>query len=196
MERNVISFYRESTFRGWQLFCVLLVTFPPSKDFEPSLRSYLHQATNQSESRVDVMAKYCLRRLGNISRKGPRGKPPSLTEIESAAVSNPSFFCFFFLPQEIDLIWLWLGRSLPPLHFRRIPRCYFQTPRTQLLSPQNTHHPPFPRRWYPCSRRHEIRRHLPYPRWLGLCLGTQTPDWQRILHSRWIRWSYCPRFPA
>ncbi len=79
----------ESTFRGWQLLCVLLVTFPPSKDFEPSLRSYLQQGTSQPESRVDVMAKYCLRRLMNISRKGPRGKPPSLTEIETAAVSCP-----------------------------------------------------------------------------------------------------------
>jgi Rho GTPase-activating protein 39 len=41
----------------------------------------------QQESRVDVMAKYCLRRLAFISKKGPRGKPPSTKEIEIASVS-------------------------------------------------------------------------------------------------------------
>ncbi|KAJ7287766.1 hypothetical protein C8J57DRAFT_1284865 [Mycena rebaudengoi] len=73
----------ESTFKGWQLLCVLLITFPPSKNFE-----------SQQEGRVDVMAKYCLRRLAYISRKGPRGKPPTLAEIETAsdAAFHPSTF--------------------------------------------------------------------------------------------------------
>ena len=35
---------------------------------------------------MDVMAKYCLRRLAYVSRKGPRGKPPTLPEIEAASV--------------------------------------------------------------------------------------------------------------
>lgn len=78
--------HRESVFKGWQLLCVLLVTFPPSKDFETYLHSYLQQATAQHEGRVDVMAKYCLRRLAYISRKGPRGKPPTTAEIETASV--------------------------------------------------------------------------------------------------------------
>ncbi|KAH9945657.1 hypothetical protein B0H21DRAFT_744108 [Amylocystis lapponica] len=84
----------ESTFKGWQLLCVLLVTFPPSKNFETSLRSYMQQATSQQEGRVDVMAKYCLRRLAYISKKGPRGKPPSIAEIETAsdAAFHPSIF--------------------------------------------------------------------------------------------------------
>ncbi|KAI9068405.1 hypothetical protein FKP32DRAFT_1561869 [Trametes sanguinea] len=85
---------KESTFKGWQLLCVLLVTFPPSKDFETSLRSYIQQATHQQEGRIDVMAKYCLRRLAYISKKGPRGKPPTTAEIETAsdAAFNPSIF--------------------------------------------------------------------------------------------------------
>lgn len=32
------------------------------------------------------MAKYCMRRLAAICRKGPRGKVPSLSEIETASV--------------------------------------------------------------------------------------------------------------
>ncbi|KAG6821028.1 hypothetical protein H0H93_007918 [Arthromyces matolae] len=84
----------ESTFRGWQLLCVALVTFPPSKNFETYLSSFLQNHTIQHEGRVDVMAKYCLRRLAYISKKGPRGKPPSLAEIETASDSafNPSTF--------------------------------------------------------------------------------------------------------
>ncbi|CDO72777.1 hypothetical protein BN946_scf184994.g30 [Trametes cinnabarina] len=85
---------KESTFKGWQLLCVLLVTFPPSKDFEAYLRSYIQQATHQQEGRIDIMAKYCLRRLAYISKKGPRGKPPTVAEIETAsdAAFNPSIF--------------------------------------------------------------------------------------------------------
>ncbi|KAH9940532.1 uncharacterized protein BXZ73DRAFT_42852 [Epithele typhae] len=84
----------EGIFRGWQLLCVLLVTFPPSKNFEAYLQSYFQQATSQHEGRIDVMAKYCLRRLAYISKKGPRGKPPGAAEIETAsdAAFHPSIF--------------------------------------------------------------------------------------------------------
>lgn len=79
---------RESVFKGMQLFCVLLITFPPSKNFETYLQSYLQQKTMQQEGRVDVMAKYCLRRLAVITKKGPRGKSPTIAEIETASVCS------------------------------------------------------------------------------------------------------------
>lgn len=84
----------ESIFKGWQLLCVLLITFPPSKNFETYLHAFIQNHTTYQESRVDVMAKYCLRRLASISMKGPRGKPPSIAEIETAsdAAFNPSTF--------------------------------------------------------------------------------------------------------
>lgn len=68
--------------------CVLLITFPPSKNFETYLQSFIQQHTSQQEGRVDIMAKYCLRRLAFIAQKGPRGKPPTVAEIETAAVSS------------------------------------------------------------------------------------------------------------
>jgi hypothetical protein len=77
----------ESVFRGWQFLCVLLVTFPPSKNFEAYLRSFMQDSLKDTEGRVDVMAKYCLHRLTAIAKKGPRGKPPTCQEIESASVS-------------------------------------------------------------------------------------------------------------
>ncbi|KAF8160909.1 hypothetical protein B0H34DRAFT_795758 [Crassisporium funariophilum] len=85
---------KESLFKGWQLLCVLLITFPPSKNFETYLQAFIQKHTTQQEGRVDVMAKYCLRRLGSISKKGPRGKPPMIAEIETAsdAAFNPSTF--------------------------------------------------------------------------------------------------------
>ena len=85
---------RESTFRGWQLLCVLLVTFPPSKNFEPYVRSFMQERTTQTEGRVDIMAKYCLHRLSAIAKKGPRGKPPTVSEIENASVSTAGSFYF------------------------------------------------------------------------------------------------------
>ncbi|KAG1812552.1 uncharacterized protein BJ212DRAFT_1569642 [Suillus subaureus] len=84
----------ESVFKGWQMLCVLLTAFPPSKNFETYLRSFMQQRTTQQEGRVDVIAKHCLRRLVAISKKGPRGKPPTMAEIETAsdAAFNPSTF--------------------------------------------------------------------------------------------------------
>ncbi|OBZ66582.1 Rho GTPase-activating protein 39 [Grifola frondosa] len=100
----------ESMFKGWQLMCVLLVTFPPSKNFETYLRSYFQQATNQQEGRVDVMAKHCLRRLAHIAKKGPRGKPPGIAEIETAsdAAFHPSIF-----GESLDAIFRLQERNYP-----------------------------------------------------------------------------------
>ncbi|KDQ63918.1 hypothetical protein JAAARDRAFT_117739 [Jaapia argillacea MUCL 33604] len=100
----------ESVFKGWQLLCVLLITFPPSKDFEPYLQSFMQQRTTHPEGRVDVMAKYAIRRLTYISKKGPRGKPPSISEIEVAsdAAFNPSIF-----GESLDAIYRLQERNYP-----------------------------------------------------------------------------------
>ncbi|THH14803.1 hypothetical protein EW146_g5582 [Bondarzewia mesenterica] len=105
----------ESQFKGWQILCVLLVTFPPSKNFETYFRSFLQQRTSQTEGRVDVMAKYCLKRLSVIAKRGPRGKPPSMSEIETAsdAAFNPSTF-----GEPLDAIFRLQERNYP---HQRIP---------------------------------------------------------------------------
>ena len=74
------------------MLCVLLITFPPSKDFETYLQAFIQTHTSHQEGRVDVMAKHCLRRLSSISKKGPRGKPPSVAEIETASVQFTNLF--------------------------------------------------------------------------------------------------------
>lgn len=77
-----------------ELLCVLLFTFPPSKNLEAYLRSFMQERLTHTESRIDIMAKYCVSRLAVISKKGPRPKPPTIQEIESAADAafNPSTF--------------------------------------------------------------------------------------------------------
>ena len=79
--------------------CVLLVTFPPSKNFEAYLRSFMQHRTAQTEGRVDIMAKYCLQRLSVIAKKGPRGKAPTVAEIETASVSTSEIVVFLTLKQ-------------------------------------------------------------------------------------------------
>ncbi|KAH9027308.1 hypothetical protein EDB85DRAFT_2148575 [Lactarius pseudohatsudake] len=105
----------DSTFRGWQLLCVLLVTFPPSKNFEPYLHAFLSQHTGMTQGRVDVLAKHCLKRLAAIAKKGPRGKPPTLAEIETAsdAAFNPSTF-----GEPLDAVFRLQERTYPT---QRVP---------------------------------------------------------------------------
>ncbi|KAF7362103.1 Rho GTPase-activating protein 39 isoform 2 [Mycena venus] len=105
----------ESVFRGWQLLCVLLITFPPSKNFETYLRSFIQQHTTHQEGRVDVIAKYCVKRLAFIAKKGPRGRPPTAAEIETAsdAAFNPSTF-----GESLDAIFRLQERTYPS---QRVP---------------------------------------------------------------------------
>jgi hypothetical protein len=68
--------------------CVLLITFRPSKNFENSLRALIQQHTTPThvEARIDVIAKHCVGKLEFVSKKGPRGKPPTLAGIEFALI--------------------------------------------------------------------------------------------------------------
>ena len=104
-------FNSSSTLRGFQLLCVLVVTFGPSSQFEPYVRSFLQ--TSQSEGDValrtialresdpDPISKSrdtyrfylvgttdCKRKLDVIHRRGPRTRAPMYSEIEHAFVST------------------------------------------------------------------------------------------------------------
>jgi hypothetical protein len=94
-----------------QLFCVLLITFPPSKNFKTYLYSYMQQKTTQQEGRVDVMAKYCLRRLVVITKKGNRLPSPKsrLLRLVPTYCRRPN------LSTEFSL----LGCCQPPIPIRR-----------------------------------------------------------------------------
>ena len=97
-----------SVYRGWQFMQVLLATFPPSPELEPTLRRFLRArkdslnlpASTDAEnmganrSRLAIIAKFALMKLDQIIVKGPRGKVPSHFEIQAAseAAFQPSVF--------------------------------------------------------------------------------------------------------
>lgn len=114
----------DSVFRGWQLFCVVLVTFPPSKNLEAYVGSFIQEriTTNRDDpGRIDIMAKYCLGRLAAIAKRGPRGKAPTYAEIETASVN---------IAVMTRLLTMYLhrltGRSVQSFHIWRIARLYLQ----------------------------------------------------------------------
>ncbi|KAJ3112173.1 hypothetical protein HDU96_004874 [Phlyctochytrium bullatum] len=93
----------ESTFRGWVLLCVITIAFPPSKNFEDYMRSFTHQHFDNSPSaprlspegeKIAHLARHCDKKLMRICKAGPRGKTPTLHEIERAqeAPFTPALF--------------------------------------------------------------------------------------------------------
>jgi hypothetical protein len=131
---------RESAFRGWQLLCVLLVTFPPSKNFEPYLHAFLSQHRGITQGRIDVLAKHCLKRLSAIAKKGPRGKPPSLAEIETASV-RPLFLIVLIYRLEV----VFTGRGVQSLNVRRASRRCVPSPGTHVSVAESADRTPLPR---------------------------------------------------
>lgn len=87
-------FPSESTYVGWEILAVYSVCFPPSKNFENYLATFVNTAVTSSDARIKTYAEACQKRLKRIARVGPRGKMPSLSEIERAAEGpmSPSLF--------------------------------------------------------------------------------------------------------
>jgi hypothetical protein len=76
----------ESVQRGWELLSVVAITFPPSKNFEAYLKSFIADQLQNADPKVAAYAQYCQRKIVRIAQKGPRGKVLTLGEIELARV--------------------------------------------------------------------------------------------------------------
>ncbi|KAI9337364.1 hypothetical protein DFJ73DRAFT_849162 [Zopfochytrium polystomum] len=93
----------DSTVRGWILLSVMTIGFPPSKNFEEYLKSFVAQSFDGVPVKwadeapatfgwcrgpegqlVGQVAKHAHRSLARICKAGPRGKTPVLAEIERA----------------------------------------------------------------------------------------------------------------
>jgi hypothetical protein len=149
----------ESVFKGWQVLCVLLVTFPPSKNFEGSVRAFIdrHAAEPHAAGRVDVMARHCLGRLEQIAKKGPRGKAPTVAEIECAAVRAPS-------PLFTRQLTKPAGRGVQPVHLRRVARRDSPPPGAHVPGRAGTDRAPVPCGRHPRARRRPRRGPVPRAR--------------------------------
>lgn len=72
----------ESAVRAWQLMCMCVGTFPPSRDFENHLINFILQHKDGAGA-VGNYARYSLRRLEGILNSGPSGFVPSVEEISA-----------------------------------------------------------------------------------------------------------------
>ncbi len=72
----------ESAVRAWQLMCMSVGTFPPSRDFENHLINFILQHKDGAGA-VGNYARYSLRRLEGILNSGPSGFVPSVEEIQA-----------------------------------------------------------------------------------------------------------------
>ncbi|KAJ3012765.1 hypothetical protein HKX48_006093 [Thoreauomyces humboldtii] len=84
----------EGVYRGWILLCVITIAFPPSKNFEEYLKSFVQENQGTAEGKLQVVIYHCWKKLVRICRTGPRGKTPTIVEITRAqeAPFSPSLF--------------------------------------------------------------------------------------------------------
>ncbi|KAI3639330.1 hypothetical protein MIR68_002860 [Amoeboaphelidium protococcarum] len=84
----------ESVYKGWELMSTLVVTFPPSKNFESYLEQFMKERFSDPDEKIQIFSKHCLTKLTRIAVKGPRGKVPTIAEIDRAkeAPFFPSVF--------------------------------------------------------------------------------------------------------
>ncbi|KAI8643681.1 Rho GTPase activation protein [Parasitella parasitica] len=84
----------ESIRKGWEILCVVSVTFPPSKNLETYLNRFVQQHFHQEKNQLDVLSQYVSAKLVRICSRGARGKVLSAAEIERAkeAPFKPSVF--------------------------------------------------------------------------------------------------------
>jgi MyTH4 domain len=80
--------YRWSILKGWEILCVITITFPPSKNLESYLTEFVKQHHDQKENKMDVMSQHVSSKLIKICSRGAKGKVLTVAEIERAKVST------------------------------------------------------------------------------------------------------------
>lgn len=77
----------ESTYKGWDLVCIACSYFPPTKDLEQWLLSYIKEQLKLEDLKLRAYAAYCLRRLPKVCSLGARGRVPTVKEIERTKIA-------------------------------------------------------------------------------------------------------------
>jgi len=82
---------------GWQLMAVIVISFPPSKNFESYLEQFIRQyfdkeivnhptADPSQQQTLLTIINHCHKKLLRICQTGPKGKVPTINEIERGKV--------------------------------------------------------------------------------------------------------------
>ncbi|RCI05817.1 hypothetical protein CU098_000790, partial [Rhizopus stolonifer] len=80
--------------KGWEILCVVSITFPPSKNLESYLFEFVRQHHATKANGLNVLSQYVTHKLTCICSRGARGKVLAAAEIERAmeAPFKPSVF--------------------------------------------------------------------------------------------------------
>ncbi|WWD08443.1 hypothetical protein V865_006555 [Kwoniella europaea PYCC6329] len=97
---------------GFQLFCVLVNAFGPSKNFEPFVKNFLRINAGEKADGIGIMSKYCIGKLEVLAAKGGRGKALTVGEIEHA--SDAAFYPSVY-GESLDRIMDLQKRAYPTL---------------------------------------------------------------------------------
>lgn len=84
----------ESIRKGWEILCIISVTFPPSKNLENYLTDFVQQNHHVKENQVDIMSQHVSTKLKRVCIRGAKGKVLTSAEIYRAkeAPFKPSVF--------------------------------------------------------------------------------------------------------
>ncbi|OXC68647.1 hypothetical protein AYX13_02852 [Cryptococcus neoformans] len=80
----------DSVVLGFQLLCVFVNSFGPSKNFETFVKNFLEKHLNDQSDGIGIMAKYCMAKIETFSTIDRRAKPLTVGEIEHA--SDAAFY--------------------------------------------------------------------------------------------------------
>ncbi|WWC92229.1 uncharacterized protein L201_007183 [Kwoniella dendrophila CBS 6074] len=102
----------DSVVLGFQLFCVQVNAFGPSKNFEPFVKNFLSSNSDEKADGIGIMSKYCIGKLDSLIAKGGRGKALTVGEIEHA--SDAAFYPSVY-GESLDRIMELQKRAYPTL---------------------------------------------------------------------------------
>ncbi|ODN99485.1 hypothetical protein L198_03329 [Cryptococcus wingfieldii CBS 7118] len=80
----------DSVVLGFQLVCVFVNAFGPTKNFEPFVKNFLEKHLSDQRDGIGIMAKYSMTKIEALSTKGGRAKSLTVGEIEHA--SDAAFY--------------------------------------------------------------------------------------------------------
>lgn len=78
----------ESIRKGWEILCIISVTFPPSKNLEAYLTDFVQQNHHIHENHVDIMSQHVSTKLKRVCVRGAKGKVLTSAEINRAKVNT------------------------------------------------------------------------------------------------------------
>lgn len=80
----------ESIRKGWEILCIISITFPPSKNLEAYLIEFVQHSHHTVENDVGIISRHVSTKLKRICIRGAKGKVLTSAEIMRAKVCKTS----------------------------------------------------------------------------------------------------------